>query len=189
MGLDAVALLRIRRLPAPVSAQGIEHLVEHRRDATLLHTLNRFHGTAADEHALALRQLLGAQLDAHDDPRGILFFADACEPSGKTYDEIVAQVGSAGTWAPMVQSGHVPARYREAAPGTHEALVAQMVEKMGRDPAIELDMMAQVHLLVLEATNGRPDAVADYQAVIDKLTAALGSGFAERYTQALRKKL
>jgi hypothetical protein len=45
----------------------------------------------------------GADLPrVHDDPRGLLFFPDVCEPSGRTYDAVVAEVGSAGVWIPAV---------------------------------------------------------------------------------------
>src|SRR6188474_379904 len=108
MGIDAVALLRISGLGAPRTPLGTEHYVEHRGDATLLHTMNRFEGAAPDEHALALRELLGAALDAHDDPRGILFFPDVCEPKGADYEAIASAVARAGVWAPKVGADHVP---------------------------------------------------------------------------------
>ena len=188
LSIDAVALLRIRKLAAPPSAFGVVRSVEHRGNASLFNTFNRFDGTAPDEHALALRRVLGSLLDAHDDPRGILFFPDVCEPGAKSYDAIVREVESAGVWAPNVALDHVPARYTAASANTHEALVAQMVEKLGRDAATQLDMMAMVNLLVIEASGGRADAVEDYRATLAELTRGMGSEFARVYEQSLRNK-
>jgi hypothetical protein len=188
VSIDAVALLRIRKLAPPQDAFGGEHTVQHRGNASLVNTFNRFDGTAPDEHALALRRVLGSLLDAHDDSRGILFFPDVCEPRAKSYDAIVHEVGGAGVWAPNVALDHVPARYTAAPANSHEALVAQMVEKLGRDAATQLDMMAMVNLLVIEATGGRADAVEDYRATLVELTRGMGSDFARIYEQSLRNK-
>jgi hypothetical protein len=189
MSIDAVALLGIPKLVAPRSALGAEYLVQHRGKASLLHTFNRFHGAAPDEHALALRQLLGPALDAHDDSRGILVFPDVCEPKGKSYEAIVRELEGAGVWAPKVDLDHAPARYTDAATDSHEGLVAKMLKKLGRNQATQLDMMAQVHLLLIDSTNGRADAVKDYQATLTKITAALGDEFARSYERSLRSKL
>ena len=189
MGVDAVALLRIPKLEAPRSAFGAAHLVQHRGKASLLHTFNRFDGTAADEHALAVRQLLGSTLDAHDDPRGILIFPDVCEPKARSYDAIVRELGSAGVWAPKVGLDHVPARYTHAKADSHESLVAQMVSNLGRDKATQLDMMAQVYLAVIGSTNGRADAVAEYAAILSEIKLAMGHELAQAYEASLRRKL
>jgi hypothetical protein len=37
----------------------------------------------------------------HDDPRGLLFFPEACDPSASTYDEVVLEIGERGTWVPQ----------------------------------------------------------------------------------------
>ncbi len=189
MGIDAVALLRIPNLPAPKTDFGAEHFVQHRGDATLLHTFARFEGAAPDEHALALRRLLGTALDAHDDPRGILFFPDAGEPDGEDYETIVRQVGDGGVWAPKVEADHVPARYTSAAPDSHEGLVARMIAVMGRDAATQLDLLAQVHLQLIELTEGRADAVAGYREQMDQLTRAMGAEVAGVYEKSLREKI
>src|SRR5689334_16015608 len=108
MGIDAVALLRIARLPAPKTSFGAEYLVQHRGDASLLHTFVGFEGTALDEHALNVRRILGDALDAHDDPRGLLIFPDVAEPRGRSYDAIVAELG--GPFTPVVGLDHVADR-------------------------------------------------------------------------------
>jgi hypothetical protein len=74
-------------------------------------------------------------------------------------------------------------------PDSHEALVATMIEKMGRDAAMQLDTLTQIHLLVMNATSGRPDSVTDYQAVISQVRAAMGGAFAQRYERSLRSKV
>jgi hypothetical protein len=56
----------------------------------------------------------GADLPrVHDDPRGVLFFPDVCEPSGRTYDAVVAEIASAGVWIPAVVLTAKEARERE----------------------------------------------------------------------------
>jgi hypothetical protein len=50
-------------------------------------------------------------------------------------------------------------------------------------------MLTQVHLLVMDATSGRPDSVTDYQAAISQLRAAMGGAFAQRYERSLRNKV
>ena len=189
MGIDAVALLRIRKLTAPPGAHAAEFFVEHRGKASLLHTFNRFSAATADEHALLLRRLLGPTLDAHDDPRGILLFPDVCEPKGRSYDAIVREVEAAGVWAPKVELGHVPERYTAAPADSHEALVAQMIEKLGRDVATQLDMLAQVHALIAEASGGSSGAARDYRAAVAAIAEAMGSEFTERYQAKLRQKV
>src|SRR5690606_3660492 len=51
-----------------------------------------------DAVALALRQRLGAVLDAHDDPRGVMVFPERARPSAKTYAEVVELLGDLGEW-------------------------------------------------------------------------------------------
>jgi hypothetical protein len=185
VGIDAVALLRIARLKAPRTRFGAELPVQHRKDATLLHTLDRFDGVGADERAWSLRQLLGPELDRHDDPRGILVFPDLCEPKARSYEALVAEIADAGVWAPRVSADHVPARFNAAEPGSHDALVADMIKKLGHDTATQLDLMAQVQLMVRHSTGGRADAVEGYAEAIAQVTAAMGKPFSERYERSL----
>ena len=189
MGIDAVALLRVSGLGAPRTRVGTEHHVEHRGDATLLHTMNRFEGAAPDEHALALRELLGAALDAHDDPRGILFFPDVCEPAGDDYEAIARAVGRAGVWAPKVGADHVPLRYTAARAGTHEALVAAMIAKLGRDEALSLDELVQVFALVREAAGAGQDAADGYAEQLDRVRTAMGDAFVREYEPSVDRQV
>lgn len=189
MSIDAVALLLIPALPAPRTEFGAEHLVEHRGDASLLHTFASFYGVPPDERALALRRLLGPALDAHHDPRGVLFFPDVCEPRGASYDAIVQEVSGAGEWSPIVAADHVPLRIASAAAGTHDALLAQMVSIMGRDAAMSLDMMARVNILALTAA-GENEALADeYRQTMAQVTALLGVAFANAFDASVRREV
>jgi hypothetical protein len=189
MSIDAVALLRIAKLAAPTTPAGGQHVIRHRGNASLLHTFDRFDPEHADEHALALRKLLGPALDAHDDPRGVLFFPDVAEPRAKSYEKLVKELGGAGVWAPLVALDHVPLRYANAAEHTHDKLVARIAQVMGQDAALQLDMLAQVQLLVLESTGGRADAAAEYQAQIAILKSAVGAELTKLYEASLRKNL
>lgn len=51
----------------------------------------------------------------HDDPRGLLFFPESCDPSASTYDEVVREIGDRGTWVPQKALSPEEARaYSEA---------------------------------------------------------------------------
>jgi hypothetical protein len=108
MSIDAMAVLKIPKLPAPKTEWGGTYLVYHRRDCSLLYTMAHFHGSAPEELALLVRQILGDRLDAHADARGIFFYPDVCEPLGESYEGILAELQSAGVWAPKVAADFVP---------------------------------------------------------------------------------
>lgn len=191
MGIDAVAVLRIANLVPPATEFGT-HGVEHRGDASLIATYNRFDAADPDEHALNLRRLLGSALDAHDDPRGILFFGDVGYPNGMTYEAIVSELTSAGgggVWAPRVEIDYVPVRYRGAPRQPHDALVGELIAVMGRDAAVTLDMIAQVNKAVAMSAPDRPDAVAAYRDQLDAVTRAMGSEFAASYETSLQAQV
>lgn len=178
MSIDAVALLRITQLPPPQTAWGTEHPVEHRGDATLINLMIRWEGAAPDELALSLRQLMGNALDAHDDPRGILFFADVWEPKGTSYDEIVARVGQDGAWAPMVGTDHIPQRYRTAAPDSRDGIVGRLIETLGRDPALEMAFAAEIAAYGHVARPNDEAAAARLAEALAPIAAALGDAAA-----------
>jgi hypothetical protein len=187
MSIDAMALLRIKKLELPRASRGFALGVAHRGDASVVSTFVRYDATAGDELALALRQRLGDALDAHDDPRGILLFPDVCEFRGRSYDAIVREVEAAGCWAPNVRADHVPVRYASAA-GGHDALVGEMIKKMGRDAATQFDLMAQVNqnLIVTRAT---PDAAETARAHLETLARSMGAPFVERYSKSVEEKV
>lgn len=104
MGIDAIAVLKPRKMsllrgvlePESDSAEVLD-------DGTIL--LSTFVRHAEIERDVDTgREVLTAYgqalVDAHEDPRGILFYPDVCEPRGRTYAEILAQVGDAGVWVP-----------------------------------------------------------------------------------------
>jgi len=186
MSIDAVAVLRIANLPPPPTSVGTNHLVEHRGEATLLHTFNRFEAADPDEHALALRRLLDAALDAHDDPRGILFYPDVCEPKGASYDAIVRELASAGKWVPKVDADYVPVRYRGTPRQPHDVLVGELIGVIGRDAALQLDMLAQVNKALLVTAPDRLDAAEAYRQQVDAVTRAMEVEFARRYETSLQ---
>jgi len=55
-----------------------------------------------DEAQNWLAQFGDALPDVHDDPRGLLFFPDTCEPESTTYDAVVTEVGDRGVWIPVL---------------------------------------------------------------------------------------
>jgi hypothetical protein len=150
MSIDAMAVLKIPKLPAPKTEWGGSYLVYHRGDCSLLYTMAHFHGSAPEELALLVRQILGDGLDAHADARGIFFYPDVCEPLGDTYERIVAELQSAGVWAPKVAADFVPdpaslAVHHEKAHAQSEAIqkrVDVLMERAERgEPMISQDEM------------------------------------------------
>ncbi len=111
MEIDAVALFRPRR---PASLEPYLDLDEDSEQSTglyaeklddgavLIHTFQEY--ATFEENPAEGRAWLaqfGDDLgDVHDDPRGVLFFPDRCEPEGRTYDAVVAEVESQGLWVP-----------------------------------------------------------------------------------------
>ena len=189
MSIDTVALLKIPHLPSPPTGFGRGYPVEHRGDATLLSTLNRFDGQSPDEHALALRRMLGSALDAHDDPRGILIFPDVLSPREQSYAALVAELSQAGLWVPKVAIDHVPSRFTQAPAGSHDALVGELAATLGYDKARELDLLAYVGLMGLILDGGRTDFAEQYQSQIEAIKAAMGADFAARYEASLRQSI
>lgn len=64
-----------------------------------------------------------------------------------------------------------------------------MVDVMGRDPATQLDMIAQVNKLVINSTGGRADAVEGYREQMEQLRRTMGAEFANRYEESLKEKI
>jgi hypothetical protein len=198
MSVDLVAILRIANMPvprlpvfanAPNSPVHEVGMVVHRTDATLYHTFDKFSASDPDEHALNLRRVLGVALDAHDDPRGIMCFPDVCEPRAGNYAALVDEVWSAGFWAPVVALDYIPLRYTVARPGTHEALVAQLIGVMGRDEAISFDGALLATLAFSLQPGADESEIATYRQQLDRVVSALGTEFADRYDVSLRELL
>lgn len=179
MGIDAVAVLRIMALPAPKTEVGTSYFVEHAGDATLLHTMDRYEGLAPDEHALAVRRILGDALDRHQDERGILFFPDVYEPRGRTYTAIVREIGGGGFWAPVVSADHVPARITAAAPGSIEELVAEAMRVMGPEGRglVEVAQLMYPSRVLMGGAPIDPASERAYREHVAPLEAAMGAPF------------
>jgi len=106
MGIDAVALLRVKsrqvlreRLLEAGVAESL--LVPLNDGSALLSTLVRFGDPRTNQPGLRLmltRLFEGDLPRIHDDPRGVLVFPDVCEPRGRSYDAVVAEVEAAGVW-------------------------------------------------------------------------------------------
>jgi hypothetical protein len=156
MSIDAVALLRGRDLPLPA---GI--LLKTLDDGVLVFTLARF-SADLEQMALAVRLRLGDALDAHRDERGVFLLPDVAEPRATTYEGVIAEVGEAGVWAPVVAAGHVPAAFVNAPSGSFAAVMGEVMGALGGDA---------MATLMAAAAKGDPAAMAAAQA---KLVEALG---------------
>ena len=139
MGIDAVAVLHLpldevtRELTPEDPAAGTYRspagspiLIVAAGDATLVHTMVRF-GSEPDELGLALRMMLGELIDRHTDERGIFVFPDVAEPRAQSYQALIDEVGEAGFWVPRVGADHLPKRLAQAAPGSFEAAVRDIM--------------------------------------------------------------
>lgn len=187
MSIDAVAVLRIARLPPPETPFGTRHPVEHRGDATLINLMQRWTGTPPDELAWSLRRLVGAPLDAHDDPRGVLLFAEVADPRAAGYAGMVAAVeaGDAHVWTPLVGDDHIPLRYRTSPPDSRDGLTGALIRALGRDPALDLAMAAELAAFGAAFHADDADAKARLRAALAPIAAAIGPDAAERFRTRL----
>lgn len=126
MSVDAVALFRPKN---PAALRPYLDLDEDSEESNglyaealddgsvLVHTFQPY--AAFEENPIEGRAWLsefGEDLPlVHDDARGFLFFPDVCAPQGRTYDEVVAEIESAGIWIPAVPLTAEEARELEAA--------------------------------------------------------------------------
>jgi hypothetical protein len=146
MGIDAVALLRVKSMgavqdrlkPQPFHRPLMKQLDD---GSVLLSTLARFGARGSNELPLriCLTQLFGNDLASiHDDPRGVLLFPDVAEPRGRTYEAVVAEVGAVGVWLPVEavpdseMEAYVASIVEEATKMTPEAYAEEMQRRMAR---------------------------------------------------------
>jgi hypothetical protein len=186
MSIDAVALFRPRQ-PAALSpyldldedSEESNGLYAEALDdgSVLVHTFQSY--AAFEQSPIEGRAWLsqfGADLPlVHDDPRGFLFFPDVAEPSGRTYEAVVKEIGSAGIWIPAAALTAEEMRAREA------GMVAQIeaiqrgeggddeAEEEGETPfnmdalpALAQQMMASLGL-------GSPEGPTDLQGMMEAL--------------------
>jgi hypothetical protein len=161
MGIDAVALLKGKEhaLPATLKTKTLD-------DATLVYTGVAF-GSEPEEMAEALRTVLGAALDAQNDPRGVFVMPDRAKPTGQSYQAVIDEVGELGIWVEHVDGGALQNIDMAALPaglggGAFGALVSELMQSLGPDT------LADMQRALLE---GDHEAMARAQA---KMTAALG---------------
>src|SRR5688500_12362757 len=83
---------------------GVPVLIRPLEDATLLFTLVSLRGTEPDEVSFAVRQMLGSELDAHADARGLLVFPDVVEPKATNWAALVDEIEGAGEWMAPVDA-------------------------------------------------------------------------------------
>lgn len=191
MGIDAAALLKLSRAalakrfavhsPAATEEEtvfrgenGFPFRMTAAGDATVVWTSLPF-GSEPDEIGLGLRKILGDALDGHVDARGIFVLPDVSSPKAKGYDAVLDEIGEAGFWAPMVDASYVPKRLQNAAPGSFEASVRDLMA------AIPPDAMAEMERAM---TSGDPNAMAGLQAQMAQLLSSQ-PGLMEQLGQAL----
>lgn len=134
MGVDAVAVLRVRsrRLLRERLEQAMlpPSCIEPLEDGSALFTsMARFGKDGPNEYELRvlLTCLFGEDLaKIHDDPRGVLVFPDACEPRGRTYESLVAEVAEAGVWLPIapLSDGALRSHGERQTEAVHEILTS-----------------------------------------------------------------
>jgi hypothetical protein len=125
MSVDAVALFRPKQLSALRPYLDLDEDSEESNGlyaealddgSVLVHTFQAYAAFAASPiEGRAWLSQFGADLPlVHDDARGLLFFPDVCEPSGRTYEAVVEEVASAGIWIPAAALTVEETRAREA---------------------------------------------------------------------------
>ncbi|HKP64121.1 MAG TPA: hypothetical protein VJV78_45610 [Polyangiales bacterium] len=154
MGITAIALLRIPRLPA------VGGRVKALEDGFLLDTGESF-ATDPEELAGIVREQLGELASEHDDERGIFFLPDVAAPSARSYEAVIAEVGEGGVWGPVPsEASPLGAAF---AGGGLGALLGSLMQQL---PSGVLDTAAA-------AARGEPGA---FEAASAQLQAAAGSG-------------
>ncbi len=140
MGIDAVALLRISRPTAlALRKDGVD--LSLLSDGAKVSSFFRFDEIEVDPvgAVLWMHNTLGDALDEHDDPRGVFLYPDVCEPRGRRYANIVAEVADAGVWV-------------QPAMPDQEA-----IEQRDRRMEEELDRWAEIRRRLVEAEKSNPE--------------------------------
>lgn len=121
----------------------------------------------------------------HDDPRGLLFFPEACDPSASTYDAVVLEVGDRGTWVPQKALSPEEARAYSAANAREldelRRVTARLTGESEDDPAPPADVDAHAFaakLLAGEAGDVDPSFAAAklLESVQKRVLEAFGMG-------------
>ncbi len=104
----------------------------------LVFTFQPYAAFVHDESALHewLSQFGDALPEIHDDPRGLLFFPDSCEPEGQTYDAVVAEVEEQGIWVALADEALPPDMAAQlAALGVNPEHLEQLAGQVLGDPS------------------------------------------------------
>lgn len=194
-----MALYFRRALGEPTAQLGFggrfkrDYRPEVRRDCALVPTPLRFYEMKGGEVGLYLREVYGAALDAHDDPRGALTYPDHKSPSGQNYAEIVAELDAAegdedDAWEPLGAIGDIPRAYSKAEAGSVENYIFQMMEVVGRDGAIALGETARRCFQGGYGAPHEPDAIQRQHDILDRIAAWMGDDFADAYEIVLARE-
>ncbi len=123
--------------------------------AVLVHTFQPFATFAANplEGRAWLSQFGSALGQVHQDPRGVLFFPETCDPSGEGYDAVLGEVEPSGVWIParaLTETERV-ARDRAAASGSElvESIASSL--QFGASPEQMASAVAALQKNVLDA--------------------------------------
>lgn len=167
--MDAVAAVRVSLEQAKktleeapggglVGANGDAVRVKALDDGLLVYTGLSLREVEPEAIAATLHARLGAVLDAHDDARGVMVFPERLRASGKTYAEVVDELGDLGEWIAITPEGDTEDDDEgegAALPGDLGALMSQMMgdpsqmqglwqqaQRMMADPAMQQQLMA-----------------------------------------------
>jgi hypothetical protein len=182
MSIDAVALFRPKQ-PAALSpyldldedSEESNGLYAEALDdgSVLVHTFQSYAAFEASpvEGRVWLAQF-GADLPlVHDDPRGFLFFPDVAEPSGRTYEAVVKEIGEGGIWIPAAPLTAEEMHAREV--GMIAAFDADVdVDEGGEGAAPAFDMEglpALAQQMMASLGLGSPEGPTDLQGMMAAL--------------------
>jgi hypothetical protein len=156
MAIKAIALLS---LPAPLSQLPASVQIEQLDDALLVHLQQDF-AEEPEQLAATLQELLGVQLVAHRDPRGIFFIPAVAAPKARTYHGVIDEVGEGGVWASLPELDLAALSGLDLRMGSSGSLLSQgLLEKASA------------------ATQGNPEAL---QAMASEVEAMMGKSEALR---------
>lgn len=146
MSIDAIALVRIPEWEPP------EELDVRELDDGALIFLNVPFDSDPDAILDALEDVIGDEMYAHDDERGLFVLPDAAEPdAAESYEAVIAAVGEAGMWVPLENAALGEALGAlGVADANPEAILGQLLEAMGAGNAEEIMRAMQ---------SGDPDAL------------------------------
>ncbi len=168
MTIDAVALLKGTGLELPARLQVVKL-----DDATLVHTGVAFGGDV-EMLAYGVRTSVGDALDRHDDPRGVFVMPDIAKPGARTYEGVIAEVGEAGEWVPMMSAGDVPSGLLEAPDGSFAAMMGQAMQALGGANMAEIQRaLASGDYSALEKMQAQMAAAVGGEDALNALAAQL----------------